>query len=184
MTETLHKDREPPFVHPTSEVHERAVIGFGTKIWNWVQVREDAVVGDECTLSKGVYIDRGVVIGNRVKIQNNVSVYEGVTLESGVFVGPHVVFTNDVNPRAITPGGEVAGADDWEITPTLVEYGASLGAGAVIRAGVTIGRWALIGAGAVVVKDIPAYGLALGNPAAVVGRVDEHGRVVERYSVS
>jgi acetyltransferase-like isoleucine patch superfamily enzyme len=118
-----------------------------------------------------VYVDAHAKIGSRVKIQNHTSIFDGVTLEDGVFVGPHVCFTNDLFPRAITPDGQLKNGDDWTITPTLVKYGASLGAGAVIRCGITIGEFALIGAGAVVMRDVPPYALVLGNPARQCGYV-------------
>ena len=110
-------------------------------------------------------------IGSNVKIQNHVSVFEGVTLEDGVFVGPHACFTNDLLPRAITPDGKLKSADDWEITPTLVKYGASIGAGSVILCGLTIGEFALIGAGSVVTRDVPPHALVFGNPARQHGYV-------------
>ena len=156
-------------IHPTAEVPPEADIGTGTSIWNQAQVRIGAVIGENCVISKGVYVDTGVVIGNNVKIQNYVSLYQGVTLEDGVFCGPHCVFTNDKSPRAIKPNGKLKGADDWTITPTLVRQGASIGANAVIVCGVTIGRWATIGAGAVVTQDVPDYGLVMGNPARLHG---------------
>lgn len=159
------------YIHPTAEVSPEASIGGHTRIWRAVQVREGAVIGENCTLSKGVYIDAHVKIGSNVKIQNHVSVFEGVTLEDGVFVGPHVCFTNDLFPRAITRDGKLKGPADWTVTPTLVKYGASLGAGSIIRCGVTIGSFALIAAGAVVTHDVPPHALVLGNPARQRGYV-------------
>ena len=159
------------YVHPTAEVSPDAHIGAGTRIWRQAHVREGAIIGAECNIGKGVYIDEGVQIGSRVKIQNHVSVFAGVTLEDGVFVGPHVCFTNDLFPRAINPDGTLKSADDWTITSTLVKYGASLGAGSIIRCGITIGQFALIGAGAVVTHDVPAHALVLGNPARQRGYV-------------
>jgi acetyltransferase-like isoleucine patch superfamily enzyme len=158
-------------IHPTAIVAESAVIGARTRIWHWVQIREHARIGTECIIGKGCYIDAEVQIGERVKIQNNVSVFHGVTIEDGVFVGPHVCFTNDKAPRAITPAGELKGASDWTITPTLVRYGASLGAGAVIVCGTTIGRFAMVAAGAVVTRDVPDHALFVGNPARLAGYV-------------
>ncbi|TMC93732.1 MAG: N-acetyltransferase [Chloroflexi bacterium] len=138
------------YIHPTAEVSPEAYVGAGTRIWRHAHIREHAHIGETCNIGKGVYIDVHVHIGSHVKIQNNSSIFEGVTLEDGVFVGPHVCFTNDLAPRAITPTGKLKSADDWEITPTLVKYGASIGAGAVIVCGITIGEFALVGAGSVV----------------------------------
>jgi len=159
------------YIHPTSDVSPQAQIGAHTKIWQHCQVRENAVLGQNCILGKGVYIDANVQIGNNVKIQNGVSVYEGVTLEDGVFCGPHCTFTNDLKPRAVNPDGSLKGASAWVITPTLVRMGASIGAHATIVCGVTIGRWAMIGAGSVVTRDVPDYGLVYGNPARLKGFV-------------
>src|SRR6266567_4149507 len=119
-------DQIPFYVHPTAEVSPEAHVGAGTRVWRQAQIREHAQIGDTCNIGKGVYIDAHVRIGSCVKIQNHVSIFEGVTLEDGVFVGPHVCFTNDLLPRAITPDGQLKGADDWKITPTLVKYGASI----------------------------------------------------------
>src|SRR5579884_1934920 len=153
------------YVHPSAEVSSEAHVGAGTRIWRQAHVREHARIGEECNIGKGVYIDSHVHIGSRVKIQNHVSVFEGVTIEDGVFIGPHVCFTNDLFPRAITPDGKLKSADDWVVTPTLVKYGASIGAGSIIVCGVTIGEFALIGAGSVVTRDVPAHALVFGNPA-------------------
>lgn len=158
-------------IHATADVSELARIGEGTYVWHQCQVREGARLGTECNLGRGVYIDAGVSIGNRVKIQNYVSVYHGVTIEDGVFIGPHVCFTNDLRPRAINPDGSVKAADDWTLSLTLVKRGAALGANSTIRCGVTIGEWAMVGAGSVVTRDVPAYGLVAGNPATLRGYV-------------
>jgi UDP-2-acetamido-3-amino-2,3-dideoxy-glucuronate N-acetyltransferase len=158
-------------IHPSAEVAESATIGLGTHVWHGCQVREHAVIGAECILAKNVYIDAGVRVGCRVKIQNNVSLFHGVTLEDGVFVGPHACFTNDKTPRAINPDGTRKGASDWVVAPTLVRYGASIGAGAVIVCGVTIGRFAMIAAGAVVTRDVRDHGLVAGVPARLIGLV-------------
>jgi UDP-2-acetamido-3-amino-2,3-dideoxy-glucuronate N-acetyltransferase len=164
-------DQAEYFVHPGAEVSPAARVGAGTRIWRQAHVREGASIGSDCTIGKGAYIDAHVSIGSRVKIQNSVSIFEGATLEDGVFVGPHACFTNDLFPRAITPDGALKGVADWQITPTLVRYGASIGAGAVIVCGVTIGSFALVGAGAVVTRDVPAHALVLGNPARQHGYV-------------
>lgn len=165
-----------PSIHRTADVHERAKIGNGTYIWNEVQIRETASIGEQCTISKGVYIDREVKIGNRVKVQNQVSIYRGVTIEDGVFVGPHATFTNDLQPRAVNPDGEMIFDTDWSITETLVKQGASIGANATIVCGVTIGRWAMIAAGAIVTRDVPDYGLVVGAPARLVDFVGPSGQ--------
>lgn len=167
-------------IHPTADVSPEARIGPGTRIWHEAQVREGAVLGVECNVGKGVYIDRDVVVGDRVKIQNRASLYRGLTLEDGVYIGPHVSFSNDRYPRAVNPDGTPQTEDDWELEPTLVREGASIGAGAVILPGVTIGRWALVGAGAVVTRDLPDQALAVGNPARVVGYVCVCGRRLAR----
>src|SRR5215469_4998298 len=161
----------PVKIHPSAEVSASARVGAGTRIWSHAQVREHASIGEECNIGKGVYIDAHVQIGARVKIQNYASVFEGVTLEDGVFVGPHVCFTNDMLPRAITPDGKLKSIADWEITPTLVKYGASIGAGSIIICGITIGEFALIGAGSVVTRDVLPHRLVFGNPAKLHGYV-------------
>jgi UDP-2-acetamido-3-amino-2,3-dideoxy-glucuronate N-acetyltransferase len=158
-------------IHPTAEVSPQAYIGDGCKIWHQAQVREHARLGDNCIVGKGSYIDFDVEIGNNVKIQNGVFIYHGVTIEDGVFIGPRVCFTNDMYPRAITLEGNLKTDSDWEVGRTLVCYGASIGAGAIILPDVVIGRFALVGAGAVVTKDVPDHGLVLGNPARLVGFV-------------
>jgi acetyltransferase-like isoleucine patch superfamily enzyme len=158
-------------IHPTAHVDDGAQIGAGTFVWHNCHVRAGAVVGSECVLGKDVYIDAGVHVGDRAKIQNGVSVFAGVTIERGVFCGPHAVFTNDLHPRAITPDGELQGAADWEIAETLVREGASIGANSTIVCGITIGRWAAIGAGSVVTRDVPDHGLVYGNPARLRGHV-------------
>lgn len=162
-------DRERVRIHPTAEVSPEAMIGPDTSIWNQAQVRERARIGSGCTIGKNVYVDAGVVIGDRVKIQNNVSVFHGVTIEDGVFVGPHVCFTNDRLPRAVNPDGSAKTDADWEVSPTLVRHGAALGANSTILPGVTIGRWALVGSGSVVTRDVADHELVAGNPARRAG---------------
>ncbi len=158
-------------IHPTAEVSPEAQVGEGTRIWHQAQVREGARIGRSCIIGKGVYIDFGVVIGDLVKIQNGACIYRGATIEDGVFIGPHACVTNDKLPRAITPEGQLKRDADWVVGSTCIQYGASIGAGAIILPGVTVGRFALVGAGAVVTKDIVAHGLVVGNPARLVGFV-------------
>lgn len=170
------KPRVGTFVHPTADVDRGAEIGDGTRVWRHAHVRDGARIGDECILGKGVYVDHDVVVGDRVKLENGASLFFGAVIESGVFIGPHACVTNDRLPRAITPSGALKTEDDWEAGRTLVRYGASIGAGAVIVTGVTIGRWAMVGAGAVVSRDVPDHGLVLGVPSRLVGYVCSCGR--------
>ena len=151
-------------VHPTAEVSPKAKIGPKTRIWHHTHVREDAEIGENCVIGKNVYIDYGVKIGSNVKIQNNASVYHGVTIEDGVFVGPGVCFTNDLYPRARIWSKQ-------RLVKTLVKEGASIGANSTIVCGNTIGEHAMIGAGSVITKDVPAHALAYGIPAKVHGFV-------------
>jgi acetyltransferase-like isoleucine patch superfamily enzyme len=134
-------------------------------------VREDARLGAECILGKNVYVDFGVRIGDRCKIQNNASIFHGATVESGVFIGPHACITNDRLPRAVTPKGALKGNDDWEVGTVVLRSGCSIGAGAIVLANVTIGRFAMVGAGAVVTRSVPDHALVVGNPAAIAGFV-------------
>jgi len=162
---------DQPFIHPTAEVSPQATIGEGTRIWHQAQVREGARIGQNCILGKGVYVDFDVVIGDNVKIENGCFVYHGATLEDGVFLGPGVILTNDRLPRAINPDGSLKTNADWEVGRVLIKRGASLGAGVVVLPDVTIGAFAMVGAGSVVTKDVPEYGLVVGNPARLVGFV-------------
>ena len=161
----------PVMVHPTATIETDAVIGTETRVWHQAQVREAAIIGRECILGKGVFVDRGVRVGDRVKIQNYACLYHGSVIEDCVFIGPHVILTNDRLPRAITPLGALKADDDWQCGETRVGMGASLGAGAVILPGVTIGAWAMVGAGAVVPADVPPHGLVVGTPARLIGSV-------------
>lgn len=160
------------FVHETSVVDEGAIIGDGTKIWHFSHIQGGARIGKDCIFGQNVNVGGEAVIGDRCKIQNNVSVYDGVTLEDNVFCGPSCVFTNDLMPRAHSDQG-------WEIAPTLVKQGASIGANATIVCGHTIGRYATVGAGAVVTADVPDQALVVGVPARQIGWVCECGRVLD-----
>ncbi|MHB9131090.1 MAG: acyltransferase [Armatimonadota bacterium] len=162
---------EGVFVHPLADVEPGAQLGAGTLVWRFAHVRAGAQVGTDCMLGNGVYLDAGAVLGNRVKVQNHVLVYAGVEVEDDVFLGPGVVFTNDLYPRAASM--------EWELTPTRVCRGASLGANATIVCGVTIGAYTLVAAGSVVTKDLPAHALVRGNPARHVGYVCFCGRTLE-----
>jgi acetyltransferase-like isoleucine patch superfamily enzyme len=158
-------------IHPTADVSASANLGEGTRVWQQAQIREGAHLGKDCNIGKGVYIDNDVQIGDNVKIQNYVSVFHGVTLEDGVFVGPHVCFTNDLRPRAVNPDGSLKSAKDWVVTPTLIKRGAALGANSTIVCGIVIGEWAMVGSGSVVIRNVPAHGLVVGNPARLIGYV-------------
>lgn len=156
------------YAHETAHIAPNADIGAGSKVWINVQIREDVTIGKDCIISKDAYIDHAVTIGDRCKIQNSVSVYNGVTIEDEVFVGPNVCFTNDYYPRAQNP--------EWAVSPTLIRFGASLGANCTIVCGHTVGEYAMVGAGSVVVKDVAPYALVVGNPARQVGRVCRCGQ--------
>jgi UDP-2-acetamido-3-amino-2,3-dideoxy-glucuronate N-acetyltransferase len=156
------------FIHSTAIVDDGAEVGEGTRIWHWVHVSGGATIGRGCSLGQNVYVGNRVRIGNNVRIQNNVSVYDDVTLEDDVFCGPSMVFTNVINPRAHVPRKN-------EYLATLVRRGASIGANATVVCGHTIGRYAFVGAGAVVAADVPDYALVLGVPARRVGWVCQCG---------
>jgi UDP-2-acetamido-3-amino-2,3-dideoxy-glucuronate N-acetyltransferase len=159
-------DRPTPerhfFVHESSFVDQPCRIGKGTKIWHFCHIMQDAVIGERCNLGQNVVVSTGCVIGNNVKIQNNVSIYTGVVLEDDVFCGPSAVFTNVVNPRSHVPRKH-------EYRQTLVKRGASIGANATVVCGITIGRYAFVGAGAVVTRDVPDHALVYGTPAVLRG---------------
>jgi UDP-2-acetamido-3-amino-2,3-dideoxy-glucuronate N-acetyltransferase len=166
-----------PMIHATARIHGSADIesdvqvGPRTSIWHRAQVRTGARIGADCVIGRDAFIDEGVTLGDRVKVQNLALVYHGVTVEDGVFIGPNAILTNDRHPRAITVSGELARADDWTVAPILLRHGASVGAGAVVVAGTTVGRFATIGAGGVVTRDVPDHALVAGSPARVIGWV-------------
>jgi UDP-2-acetamido-3-amino-2,3-dideoxy-glucuronate N-acetyltransferase len=149
-------------------------------VWHHAQVREGAVIGRQCILGKGVYVDRGVRIGDFCKLQNGVSVFHGFNLEDGVFLGPGVMLLNDRHPRAINPDGTPRGDADWVVSEGLVEYGAAIGGGAIVLPGVHIGRMALVGAGSVVTKNVPERAIVAGNPARLHGYACDCGHTLEK----
>lgn len=161
------------FVHQSSFIDDDVIIGDGTKIWYFCHVQSGASIGKNCSLGQNVNVSNNVIVGDGCKIQNNVSLYEGVELEDHVFCGPSCVFTNDLTPRAKYPKGKAA------YKRTLVKEGASIGANATVVCGNTIGKWALIGSGAVVTKDVPDHALMLGVPAIQKGWVCECGEVLD-----
>ena len=154
--------------HETAVIDDGCRIGAGTRIWHFSHIMPDCVIGERCNIGQNVVISPGVVLGNNVKIQNNVSVYTGVVCEDDVFLGPSCVFTNVLNPRSAIPRKN-------QYRKTLVRRGATIGANATIVCGHTIGEYALIGAGAVVTKDVPPYALVVGNPSRQIGWVSEYG---------
>jgi UDP-2-acetamido-3-amino-2,3-dideoxy-glucuronate N-acetyltransferase len=163
------KKEEIVFVHESAVVDEGAEVGPGTRIWHFTHVMSGAQIGKNCRVGQNCFIGSRAVLGDGVKLQNNVSVYDLVTLEENVFVGPSAVFTNDTNPRAAYPKG-----GKW--IPTLVKKGATIGANSTVLCGTTLGRHCLVGAGAVVTKDVPDYAVVVGNPAAVTGWMCECGQ--------
>ena len=158
-------------VHPTAELEAEVRVGPGTSIWHRAQVRIGARIGAECVVGRDVFIDEGVEIGDRVKIQNGALIYHGVSIEDGVFIGPGAILTNDRYPRAITSTGDLARAQDWTVSPIVLRHGASVGAGAVLVAGIEVGRFAMVGAGAVVTRSVPSHALVVGSPARRIGWV-------------
>jgi acetyltransferase-like isoleucine patch superfamily enzyme len=174
----------PPFIHPTAEVSPQATIGDGTKIWHQAHIREGAQIGSNCIIGKGVYIDFEVSVGANSKLQNGVCVYHGATVEDGVFLGPYVILTNDRLPRAINPDGTLKKGADWQVSTILIKHGASLGTGVIVLPGITIGEFAMIGAGAVISREVPPHGLAYGNPARLVGYVCRCGQVLTTAEAS
>jgi UDP-2-acetamido-3-amino-2,3-dideoxy-glucuronate N-acetyltransferase len=156
------------FVHPSSIIDKGAQIGKGTRIWHFCHVASTSKIGERCNIGQNVYIDNNTVIGSDVKIQNNVSVYNGVIIEDSVFLGPSMVFTNVINPRSFIERKN-------EFRQTIVRKGATIGANATILCGIEIGRYAMIGAGAVVTKNVASYSIMTGNPARPAGWVSEAG---------
>ena len=165
------------WAHKTAEVQRGAKVGKGTKIWNYSQIQNGAEIGENCTIGHNCLISSGAKIGKGVKLESNIDIWDLITLEDYVFVGPSVVFTNDRSPRAKYPKLKYPQYGEW--LPTIVKKGASLGANATVVCGRIIGRWALIGAGTVVTKDVPDYALIVGVPARQIGWVCECGNKME-----
>jgi UDP-2-acetamido-3-amino-2,3-dideoxy-glucuronate N-acetyltransferase len=163
----------------TAIVEPGAEVGDGTQIWHHVQVRSGARIGAHCVLGKGAFVDADVTVGNNVKIQNLALVYHGATVEDGVFIGPGAILTNDKVPRAINPDGSPKSADDWTVGRIVLRFGSSVGAGATVVTGVTVGRFAMVAAGAVVTRDVPDQAMVAGVPARVVGWVCQCGQRLE-----
>lgn len=164
---------------PGADVDPTAQVGHGTIVWHLAQVRQNAVIGQECVIGRGAYVGVGVVIGDRCKLQNFALVYEPATLAEGVFIGPAAVLTNDQYPRAVAPDGRLKGGDDWHAVGVTIGTGASVGARAVCVAPVTLGAWCLVAAGAVVVHDVPDHALVAGTPARQIGWVGRAGTRLE-----
>jgi UDP-2-acetamido-3-amino-2,3-dideoxy-glucuronate N-acetyltransferase len=162
-------------VQPSADVDERAELGAGTTVWHLAQIREDARLGRSCIIGRGAYVGPGVILGDNVKLQNYALVYEPARLEDAVFIGPAAVLTNDTYPRSVGVTGELKRPAEWDARGVVVREGASVGARAVILAGVEIGRWALIAAGAVVTRNVPGFGLYAGVPARRIGWVGRAG---------
>jgi acetyltransferase-like isoleucine patch superfamily enzyme len=147
------------YIHPTAVVEPNAIVGSGVKVWHFCHVRQGAVLNQGVNLGKDVYVDEAVEIGENSRVQNGVSLYKGLEIAPWCFIGPHVIFTNDQSPRA--------GNTKWKVVPTKLRIGTSIGAGAIIRCGIELGEFCMIGAGAIVTKDVPAFHLAMGVPAKI-----------------
>lgn len=162
---------EHPFIHPTALIEDEVSIGCGSQVWALTQVRRGAQLGDRCIVGMGVFVDTHVRIGHRCKIQNHALLFRGSMVDDEVFVGPAACLTNDRNPRATTPQGRLKGDDDWTVSGVTLDQGCSIGAHAVVVGGVRIGSRAMVGAGALVTRDVPPHALVAGTPARRIGWV-------------
>ena len=174
-SDAVSSERPSIRIAPGADVDERAKLGDGTSVWHLAQIREDAILGQNCIVGRGAYIGTGVRIGDNVKIQNLALVYEPATLGDGSFVGPAAVLPNDLRPRSVAPDGTLKRGGDWEAVGVEIAEGASIGARAVCVAPVRVGRWAMVGAGSVVTRDVPDFALVVGVPARRIGWVGRSG---------
>ena len=172
------------FIHAVADVDQNAIIAAHAKIWDLARIRSGSSIGSGTIVGRNAYVDTDVVIGKNCKIQNNALLYSPAVIADGVFIGPGAILTNDLNPRAINEDQTLKSATDWQIQRVEVQTGASIGAGAICVAPVVIGSWAMVGAGAVVVKDVPDHALVVGNPAKQIGWVGKSGSKLEKVSES
>lgn len=172
------------FIHADANVDQNAIIAADAKIWDLARIRSGSSIGSGTIVGRNAYVDSDVVIGKNCKIQNNALLYSPAVIADGVFIGPGAILTNDLNPRAINEDQTLKSATDWKIQRVEIQTGASIGAGAICVAPVIIGSWAMVGAGAVVVKDVPNYALVVGNPATQIGWVGKSGSKLEKVSES
>ena len=176
----MMSDSKETFIHAQADVDQGAVIGSGSKIWELARVRSGVKIGPKTIIGRSAYIDADVQIGANCKVQNNALIYSPAVIADGVFIGPGAILTNDLNPRAINETGTLKSAADWKVQRVEILFGASIGAGAICVAPVTIGSWAMVGAGAVVIKDVPDFALVVGNPAKQIGWVGKAGSKLDK----
>jgi UDP-2-acetamido-3-amino-2,3-dideoxy-glucuronate N-acetyltransferase len=170
------------FIHPTAEVPDGAAVGEGSKVWHQAQLLPGATVGRDCTIGKGAFLSGTAVLGDLVKVGNAANVM-GARVEDAAFIGPQAYLMEDPRPRATNPDGGRRGPGDWRSSPVTVRHGATVGGGALVLPGVTVGEWAMVAAGAVVHRDVPAHGLVAGNPARQVGWVCSCGDTLDEALV-
>lgn len=178
--EVVSETVKPTNISTSAHVERGAKIGDGSKVWDHTHIRENAIVGNNCTLGENVYVGPGVLIGENSKIQNGALIYEPAKLGKGVFLGPRVILTNDKYPRAINPNGALKTEPDWEAVGVEIGDGASVGAGAICIAPLSIGNWSMIAAGSVVITDVPAYALVVGNPAKQIAWIGRDGKRLKK----
>jgi UDP-2-acetamido-3-amino-2,3-dideoxy-glucuronate N-acetyltransferase len=180
MTAISSKDESlSVFVSDSAAISAHTKFASSVKIWNFAQIRENVTIGHNSIIGSYVYIDSNVQIGNNCKIQNRALIYEPAKIEDGVFIGPGAILTNDRNPRSVQANGDLKSINDWTKVGVVIEMGASIGAGAICIAPIHIGSWAMVGAGAVVTKDVPAFAVVVGNPARQIGWVGKNGNLLQ-----